>query len=471
MQRLLITVFCLFLAACGGGGGGGGGGDTTSTSSTTPITPTTPTTPTAPTVTASVADYAGRYSGTIDYNLAQIPKKSGVPMQADVTVDGKLTNVIIDGTTTDATASTMLAASETNNNGVIQGSASYSVQNVPGTVYVNYTGRIDVVSGAVSITYNMSGGLTGTIIVNGMRVSPVAVTTGSNTYIVAGSNGVFSNVLLKGGQSTPIGFSALSYEWKFISKPENSNAVLVNANKADAYFKPDIAGSYVVELTVSTSKYNIDKKSITVIANPFTVPDVQLNQSVFIGEAATLEVRNPDPQLSYGWAISEYGSSSITSTLYGTKTNFIPNKYKKYIVELLIYSTSGKISSTTGTIDVKAKYIDNGNGTVTDTYTNLTWPKTDYGALYSWNDASSACRNLRLGGFSNWRLPTDTEARTLTRDPIFTFDDDSSFWAYSPASGYSLLVGAYLFNFNDGYYVSLQGLPDRARLHGVICVR
>ena len=74
-------------------------------------------------------------------------------------------------------------------------------------------------------------------------------------------------------------------------------------------------------------------------------------------------------------------------------------------------------------------------------------------------------------GFSNWRLPTSAEASTLTRDPIFTFDDDSSFWTYSPASGNSLLVGAYLFSFSDGYYVSLQGLPDRARLHGVICVR
>jgi len=108
MQRFFFIMLCLFVAACGSGGGGGGG-DTSSTSSTTPITPTTPTTPTAPTVTASVADYAGRYSGTVDYNLTQY-KKSGVPMQADVTAAGKLTNVIINGTSTDATATTMLAA-------------------------------------------------------------------------------------------------------------------------------------------------------------------------------------------------------------------------------------------------------------------------------------------------------------------------------------------------------------------------
>jgi len=62
-----------------------------------------------------------------------------------------------------------LQRDETNNNGVIQGSASYSVPNVPGTVYANYTGKIDVVSGAISITYNMSGGLTGTIVVSGTR--------------------------------------------------------------------------------------------------------------------------------------------------------------------------------------------------------------------------------------------------------------------------------------------------------------
>lgn len=226
MQRLLITVFCLFLAACGGGGGGGS--DTS---------PTAPTTPTTPTVTTSVADYAGRYSGMVDYNLTQY-KKSGVPMQADVTPDGKLTNVIINGTSTDATASTMLSASETNNNGVIQGSASYSVPNVPGTVYANYTGRIDVVSGAVSITYNMSGGLSGTIIVTGARITPVA--NAGTDKIVATSE----NQILDSSKSTPTS-SVITKNWSFKTKPLNSNAIISGDS-----FIPDVEGSYTLTLQI-----------------------------------------------------------------------------------------------------------------------------------------------------------------------------------------------------------------------------
>lgn len=340
MQRLLITVFCLFLAACGGGGGGGG--DTTSTSSTTPITPTTPTTPTAPTVTASVADYAGRYSGTIDYNLAQIPKKSGVPMQADVTVDGKLTNVIIDGTTTDATASTMLAASETNNNGVIQGSASYSVQNVPGTVYVNYTGRIDVVSGAVSITYNMSGGLTGTIIVTGKRVIPVA---NAGTDKVVATN---EKQILDSSKSTPVS-SVITKSWSIKIKPLNSNAIISNDS-----FIPDVEGVYTLTLQLNNGKStSTDDVNYTVYTRPVaklgTNIITKVGQPVNIDGSASYDVNGRE--LSYQWTLisDSYWSQFCKLTNTSSKVaTFIDNIGTIYIIQLVV--NNGYLSSEPATI-------------------------------------------------------------------------------------------------------------------------
>jgi hypothetical protein len=53
-------------------------------------------------------------------------------------------------------------------------------------------------------------------------------------------------------------------------------------------------------------------------------------------------------------------------------------------------------------------YTDNGDGTVTDNVTGWIWQKTDGGEL-TFENASSYCRNLSLGGFSDWRLPISIE--------------------------------------------------------------
>jgi hypothetical protein len=56
---------------------------------------------------------------------------------------------------------------------------------------------------------------------------------------------------------------------------------------------------------------------------------------------------------------------------------------------------------------------DNGNGTVTDTKTGMTWQKDDTGKTMGWNDAISYCRGLTLAKYSNWRLPSDDELTAL----------------------------------------------------------
>jgi hypothetical protein len=45
----------------------------------------------------------------------------------------------------------------------------------------------------------------------------------------------------------------------------------------------------------------------------------------------------------------------------------------------------------------------------TDSETLLMWTKKDNGGDVNWQKARSYCRNLRLAGYSNWRLPTIDE--------------------------------------------------------------
>jgi len=58
------------------------------------------------------------------------------------------------------------------------------------------------------------------------------------------------------------------------------------------------------------------------------------------------------------------------------------------------------------------RFVDNGNGTVTDTKRNLMWQKLDSGQELAFDQAVEYARKLGLGGYSDWRLPKPDEPDT-----------------------------------------------------------
>ncbi len=68
----------------------------------------------------------------------------------------------------------------------------------------------------------------------------------------------------------------------------------------------------------------------------------------------------------------------------------------------------------------KNKFVDNGDGTVTDQATGLTWMKNDSGSTMNWRSALAYAEKLELGGHSDWRLPNAKELQSIvdyTRAP------------------------------------------------------
>ena len=49
----------------------------------------------------------------------------------------------------------------------------------------------------------------------------------------------------------------------------------------------------------------------------------------------------------------------------------------------------------------------------TDPSTGLTWASKDNGKDVNWHKATDYCRNLRLAGYSDWRLPTIDELQAI----------------------------------------------------------
>ena len=57
-------------------------------------------------------------------------------------------------------------------------------------------------------------------------------------------------------------------------------------------------------------------------------------------------------------------------------------------------------------------YLNNGNGTITDTITGLMWQQVDGGEM-TFDKATTYANDLVLGGFSDWRMPTVLELHSI----------------------------------------------------------
>lgn len=58
------------------------------------------------------------------------------------------------------------------------------------------------------------------------------------------------------------------------------------------------------------------------------------------------------------------------------------------------------------------RYIDNGDGTISDIVTGLMWVK-ERGPQLSWQDAMNGAKKCRTGKYNDWRAPTIKELYSL----------------------------------------------------------
>jgi len=78
-----------------------------------------------------------------------------------------------------------------------------------------------------------------------------------------------------------------------------------------------------------------------------------------------------------------------------------------------VRAVRGRQSGSDDASIVTGGYMDNGNGTVTDTYTSLIWQQAGSLDTKTWQQALEYCEELNLGNHTDWRLPTTKELRSL----------------------------------------------------------
>lgn len=88
-------------------------------------------------------------------------------------------------------------------------------------------------------------------------------------------------------------------------------------------------------------------------------------------------------------------------------------------------------------------FVNNGDGTVTDSATGLMWQQSDDGVGRNWEEALAYAEDLDYAGYNDWRLPNAKELQIIVDysrndpaiDPIFDMVDEDGFYWTSTTHG------------------------------------
>lgn len=104
-------------------------------------------------------------------------------------------------------------------------------------------------------------------------------------------------------------------------------------------------------------------------------------------------------------------------------------------------------------------FVDNHDGTVTDTVSGLMWQQTAMTDPYDWEAKLTACTNLSLAGYTDWRLPDIKElATTVDAGSSLTMSTDAALFSSSTTN----------VNVNNSMWVMMLSPSNPAYINGEI---
>jgi len=109
-------------------------------------------------------------------------------------------------------------------------------------------------------------------------------------------------------------------------------------------------------------------------------------------------------------------------------------------------------------------FIDNFDGTITDTSTGLMWQQDTAPGRYNWEQALTYCENLSLAGKNDWRLPNRNELQSIVDYSRYNPAIDTAFFPDTGADYYwSSTTGAnypneawaayFFYGYMDGNHI------------------
>ncbi|MBI3459770.1 S8 family serine peptidase [Candidatus Acetothermia bacterium] len=146
----------------------------------------------------------------------------------------------------------------------------------------------------------------------------------------------------------------LRYVWSFVKRPANGYVRLSDPASPKPTFVPDVAGEYVLELTVEDGKGDSSRATVKVTAtgsiNRAPQANAGTDQTVKAGDTVTLDAsKSSDPDgdsLKFSWVFVSRpnGSQAKIADPNAAKTNFVADLAGTYVVELTVDDSKGGTS-------------------------------------------------------------------------------------------------------------------------------
>jgi len=158
--------------------------------------------------------------------------------------------------------------------------------------------------------------------------------------------GVGDIVTLDGSGSTDAEGDPLTYDWSLTSVPAGSGATLSDPSAVNATFVADVAGDYVAQLIVNDGEFDSAPDPVMIAAqivvlNTPPVADAGLDQSLLVGDTATLDGSGSsdadgDP-LTFSWSLSvPAGSAATLSDPGAANPTFVTDVTGDYVAQLIV---------------------------------------------------------------------------------------------------------------------------------------
>jgi hypothetical protein len=166
-----------------------------------------------------------------------------------------------------------------------------------------------------------------------------------------------SVVQLDGSGSSDADGDALSWSWAFASRPSGSTASLSNSTAMKPMFTADVAGSYLLDLTVSDGKANDTDRVIVTATAPILQPPRPGHYSGTTSDGKPIsfvvaaDSKSIEPGLSVAFRIlCVYCSGTVTSTLTGSSIAISNRHFSVTLGSSAIpgyFAVSGDVASET----------------------------------------------------------------------------------------------------------------------------
>ena len=229
----------------------------------------------------------------------------------------------------------------------------------------------DSTSSSPSFTPSVAGVYVASLVVNDGKLnstpSTVTISVGNSNVAPVANAGIAQNVVvgattsLNGSNSSDANGDSITYSWKLLTIPAGSNATLANATSVNPTFVPDIAGNYVVSLTVNDGSLSSAASTVTITASTTNIAPIANagnSQSVVTGSTVHLDGTNSNDangdSLTYLWTLTSKptNSTATLSSTNATSPSFIADKNGNYVISLIV--NDGSLNSKSSTVTITA---------------------------------------------------------------------------------------------------------------------